>query len=70
MRNHTKRTAAGLGAALSLVLLSACATRGATNSIHAVDVETGKVWKSAELDVTPNELSGVTGGEPHTHEAH
>lgn len=42
-------------------------TDPATDSIHAVDVETGEVWKSAELGVTPNELNGVTGGAPHTH---
>ena len=43
-------------------------TDPATDSIHAVDVESGEVWKTAELGVTPNELNGVTGGEPHTHE--
>ena len=42
-------------------------TDPATDSIHAVDVESGEVWKSAELGVTPNELAGVTGGAPHTH---
>ena len=42
-------------------------TDPATDSIHAVDVETGEVWKTADLGVTPNELNGVTGGEPHTH---
>jgi outer membrane protein assembly factor BamB len=42
-------------------------TDPATGSIHAVDIETGEVWKSAELGVTPNELSGVTGGEAHSH---
>nr|WP_274993084.1 zinc metallochaperone AztD [Promicromonospora iranensis] len=42
-------------------------TDPATDSIHAVDVETGEVWKSAELDVTPNELNGVTGDEAHSH---
>ncbi len=45
-------------------------TDPATDSIHATDVETGEVWKSAELGVTPNELNGVLGTEPHTHEAH
>ncbi|WP_369375134.1 zinc metallochaperone AztD [Promicromonospora sp. Populi] len=44
-------------------------TDPATGSIHAVDVETGEVWQSADLGVTPNELNGVTGDEPHTHEA-
>lgn len=42
-------------------------TDPATDSIHAIDVETGEVWKSAELGVTPNELNGVLGTEPHTH---
>jgi hypothetical protein len=45
-------------------------TDPATDSIHAIDVETGEVWKSADLGVTPNELNGVLGTEPHTHEAH
>lgn len=42
-------------------------TDPATDSIHAVDIETGEVWKSAELGVTPNELSGVLGTEAHKH---
>ncbi len=42
-------------------------TDPATDSIHAVDVETGEVWKSADLGVTPNELNGVLGTEAHTH---
>ncbi len=33
----------------------------ATNSLHAVDVTTGEVWRTAELEVTPNELAGVPG---------
>ncbi|GAA4700577.1 hypothetical protein APR04_000099 [Promicromonospora umidemergens] len=45
-------------------------TDPATDSIHAVDVESGEVWKTAELGVTPNELNGVTGGEAHAHEEH
>lgn len=45
-------------------------TDPATDSIHAVDVETGEVWRSAELGVTPNELSGVTGADPHADHAH
>lgn len=45
-------------------------TDPANDSIHAVDVESGEVWKSAELGVTPNELNGVTGGESHSHEDH
>ncbi|RZU31020.1 zinc metallochaperone AztD [Blastococcus saxobsidens] len=36
-------------------------TEPGTRQIHAVDVEAGEVWKSADLEVTPNELSGVTG---------
>lgn len=45
-------------------------TEPATNSLHAVDVATGEVWKTAQLDVTPNELAGVTGDadEHATHE--
>jgi outer membrane protein assembly factor BamB len=42
-------------------------TDPATDSIHAIDVETGEVWRSAELGVTPNELNGVLGTEAHTH---
>jgi hypothetical protein len=40
---------------------SAYITDPATNSVHAVDVETGEVWLSAELEVTPNEIAGVSG---------
>ena len=36
-------------------------TEPATSSIHAVDLKTGKVVKSAELAHAPNELSGVMG---------
>ncbi|MGY2004971.1 zinc metallochaperone AztD [Blastococcus sp. SYSU DS1024] len=36
-------------------------TEPATREIHAVDVEGGEVWKSAQLEVTPNELAGVSG---------
>lgn len=36
-------------------------TDPATSSVHAVDVETGEVWRSATLDVVPNEISGVAG---------
>ncbi|WP_159794320.1 zinc metallochaperone AztD [Puerhibacterium puerhi] len=47
-------------------------TDPATQSVHAVDVESGKVWKSAQLDVTPNEISGVTGegATEHAHSEH
>ncbi|MGY1636625.1 zinc metallochaperone AztD [Geodermatophilus sp. SYSU D00742] len=40
---------------------TAYVTEPASNRIHAVDVEGGEVWKSAELTVTPNELKGVSG---------
>ncbi|MDR6416710.1 zinc metallochaperone AztD [Pseudarthrobacter sulfonivorans] len=36
-------------------------TEPATSSIHAVDLKTGKVVKSAELAHAPNEMSGVVG---------
>jgi outer membrane protein assembly factor BamB len=50
---------------------SAYITDPATNSVHAVDVETGEVWLSAELTVTPNEIAGVSGGvAEHGAEAH
>ncbi|NEK86695.1 hypothetical protein GCU60_13160 [Blastococcus saxobsidens] len=46
-------------------------TEPATKKIHAVDVEDGTVWKSADLEVTPNELSGVTGDvEEHAEHEH
>lgn len=55
---------------------SAYITDPATNSVHAVDVETGEVWLSAELEVTPNEIAGVSGAvaehghadDDHAHE--
>ena len=40
---------------------TAYVTEPATRSLHAVDVETGTVWRSAPLPVTPNELAGVSG---------
>lgn len=51
---------------------SAYITDPATSTVHAVDVETGEVWLSGDLDVVPNELTGVSGaaaehGE-HAHE--
>lgn len=61
---------------------SAYITDPATNSVHAVDVETGEVWLSADLEVTPNEVAGVSGaaaehgghdhaeGEEHAHDEH
>ncbi len=36
-------------------------TDPAGRAIHAVDYVGGEVWKSAALDVVPNELAGVTG---------
>ncbi|MFF2450869.1 zinc metallochaperone AztD [Isoptericola sp. NPDC058082] len=51
-------------------------TDPATKSVHAVDVESGEVWKSVRLDVAPNEISGVSGDveasgtDEHDHEAH
>ncbi|MGC0144159.1 hypothetical protein [Pseudactinotalea sp. Z1732] len=32
-----------------------------TATIHAVDIPTAEVWNTAELNVTPNDLIGVTG---------
>ncbi|MFC8923731.1 zinc metallochaperone AztD [Cellulosimicrobium sp. NPDC057127] len=40
---------------------SAYVTDPANQSIHAVDIETGEVWSSVELDVEPNEINGVSG---------
>ncbi|MEP7764670.1 zinc metallochaperone AztD [Sanguibacter sp. 25GB23B1] len=40
---------------------SAYITDPSTNTIHAVDILTGDVWNTAELTVTPNELTGVSG---------
>lgn len=46
-------------------------TEPATQQIHAVDIEAGSVWKSADLDVVPNELSGVSGDiEEHAEHDH
>ncbi len=39
-------------------------TDPATNSIHAVDLVDAEVWNSVVLDVTPNEITGVTGDRP------
>ena len=48
---------------------SAYVSDPATNSVHAVDIATGEVWRSAELTVQPNELKGVTGSaDEHAHE--
>jgi DNA-binding beta-propeller fold protein YncE len=40
---------------------TAYVTDPATQTVHAVDIETGEVWRSASLSVTPNELKGVPG---------
>lgn len=40
---------------------TAYVTEPATQSLHAVDLKAGKVAKSAKLEHTPNELTGVTG---------
>ena len=37
-------------------------TDPASSTIYAVDVPTGEVWNEAELDVVPNEVTGVSGG--------
>lgn len=36
-------------------------TEPAASKIHAVDMKSGKVVKTADLDHAPNELTGVTG---------
>lgn len=40
---------------------TAFVTEPATSTIHAVDLKTGKVKKSAQLEHVPNELTGVKG---------
>lgn len=40
---------------------TAYVTEPATDELHAVDVETGEVFASVVLDVTPNELTGASG---------
>jgi hypothetical protein len=48
---------------------SAYVTDPANQAIHAVDIETGEVWSSVELDVEPNEINGVSGDvETGSHE--
>jgi len=48
---------------------TAYVTDPATNAVHAVDVVTGEVWLSATLEVTPNELTAVSGAVD-AHAAH
>jgi outer membrane protein assembly factor BamB len=43
---------------------SAYVTDPSTDTIHAVDIETGEIWNSARLPETPNELTGVSGDVP------
>jgi hypothetical protein len=40
---------------------TAYVTEPATQEIHAVDIETGEVYASGRLQVTPNELTAVPG---------
>jgi outer membrane protein assembly factor BamB len=40
---------------------SAYVTDPANKSISAVDIETGEVWNTVELDVEPNEINGISG---------
>jgi outer membrane protein assembly factor BamB len=40
---------------------SAYVTDPANKAVHAVDIETGEVWNTVELDVEPNEINGVSG---------
>jgi len=47
--------------ALIVVGGTAYVTEPATNSLHAVDLATGKVVSSVELPATPNEIAVVTG---------
>jgi hypothetical protein len=47
--------------ALTILDSVAYVTEPATNSIHAVDLETGDVISSTELDSAPNEIAVVTG---------
>ncbi|UFU06032.1 zinc metallochaperone AztD [Ruania halotolerans] len=46
---------------------TAYVTDPATNEIHAVDIETGEVWNTASLEVTPNEIAIASGDLPHEH---
>ncbi len=40
-------------------------TDPATNQVLAVDVASGEVWKTAKLDVTPNEITSAAGRHAH-----
>ncbi len=47
--------------AITMLDGSAYVSDPSTNTISAVDIPTGEVWKTVDLDVAPNEISGVTG---------
>ncbi len=58
---------------------SAYVTDPANRAVHAVDIESGEVWNTVELDVEPHEISGISGdveagsteyGEGDDHEGH
>lgn len=49
---------------------SAYVTDPANKAIHAVDIETGEVWNSVDLDVEPNEINGVSGAAATSDTAH
>ncbi|UKJ63328.1 hypothetical protein H1Q78_16905 [Cellulosimicrobium cellulans] len=49
---------------------SAYVTDPTNKAVHAVDIETGDVWNSVELDVEPNELNGVSGDVENADHAH
>lgn len=53
--------------ALTVLDGSAYITDPATRTIYAVDIETGEVWNSVVLTVTPNELTGVSGKAEAVH---
>lgn len=49
---------------------TAYVTDPATDALHAVDVETGEVWLSATLSVTPNEIAAASGEVAPAHAQH
>ncbi len=61
--SHGSRTGDWQDPHPQLVVLDGTAyvSEPATSSLHAVDVTTGEVWRTAGLEVTPNELAGVPG---------
>lgn len=54
--------------ALTVLDGTAYVTDPATSTLLAVDVETGEVWRSAELDVVPNEITAASAEAAHEHE--